>query len=303
MGYKAINVSERLKMRIRGYKLTDLMKTEMLCFFMEELHKGIGGEVCLTERHGEIIYATSGYETFKPDVVGEPGIRVRFFDRTMGHLYLKDSVKQEEALTLQIVDAIATLCENSFRAKEYEIYSHELENRLADESRKSDEGEKKDSLTGLLNQAYFESRMRVIDRSGVAPVAIIQGNVNDCMYVCKQYGEEESDRLLTLIAKVIKECAKPEYVMGRCDDDVFNIVIPMPIENEAEDFVSKVRERLERVQDDVLYPSMAFGIAYKENVEETISDKLSQAEYDMLVNKLEIKESPEYRARMHKGEK
>ena len=56
-----------------------------------------------------------------------------------------------------------------------------------------------------------------------------------------------------------------------------------------------------RTKDDKLAPSIAVGCVMKTNVEENFKDILSDAEYAMLENKFEIKNTPEYRKRLEKG--
>ena len=46
-------------------------------------------------------------------------------------------------------------------------------------------------------------------------------NINDWKFVNENYGDEESDRLIKTVAGILKQEAKPEYVMGRVDGDVF----------------------------------------------------------------------------------
>ena len=48
-------------------------------------------------------------------------------------------------------------------------------------------------------------------------------------------------------------------------------------------------------------PSVAFGVVYKQNVEESLSVLISDAEYAMFENKLEMKQEPGYEERLKKG--
>ena len=82
---------------------------------------------------------------------------------------------------------------------------------------------------------------------------------------------------------------------------LFNIIIPMPEEQEAEDYVARLRNAFAEYEDEVLVPSVAFGIVYKTNVEESLADKISDAEYEMFNDKLEIKNAPDYRDKLTKG--
>lgn len=160
-----------------------------------------------------------------------------------------------------------------------------------------------DPLTGVLNHDYFYKRIGTIDRSQVLPVAVINININDWKYHNDNYGDDESDRLIKIIANIIKSEAKDEFVIGRIDGDVFGVIIPMATEGEAEFFINKVKDRCLNYEDDILAPSVAAGIIYKTNIEENIEDLLSDAEYAMFEDKFEVKNAPKYLRRLEHGVK
>ncbi len=155
-----------------------------------------------------------------------------------------------------------------------------------------------DELTGLYNHSYYEKRIATIDRSQVLPVAVINFNINDWKLVNDNFGNEESDRLIEIISNIIKSEAKPYFVCGRVDGDVFGVVIPMALEGEAEEFVRKVKDNANSFDDEILAPSVAAGIVYKTNIEQKIDDLWSDAEYEMFSDKYETKNSQEYKDRL-----
>lgn len=159
----------------------------------------------------------------------------------------------------------------------------------------------KDELTGLFSSDYFYKRVSTVDRSNVLPVAIIEFNINDWKYVNDNYGDEESDRLIQIIAGIIRGESKPYFVSGRMDGDVFGILIPMALDGEAEFFVNKVKNRCLEYDDEILAPSVAAGIVYKTNIEQSIDDLFGDAEYSMFEDKFEIKNSEGYRERLEHG--
>lgn len=160
-----------------------------------------------------------------------------------------------------------------------------------------------DGQTGTLSRAYFENRMEVLDRSEVVPVAVISGNINDWKYVNDKYGSEESARLISIIGAILHEEAKDDYLVGHCAGDVMNVLIPKAEKGEAEEYCARVRQRCLEFEDELLAPSIALGIATKENVEQNIPDVLSDAEYEMYVDKISLKKQPGYRERLTKGQK
>ena len=84
------------------------------------------------------------------------------------------------------------------------------------------------------------------------------------------------------------------------DGDVFNIIIPMPEDNEAEEYCKAVQSACDAFEDEHLVPSVACGVAYKTNVESTMENVFSDAEVEMLENKISIKSSEEYCNRLKK---
>ena len=79
------------------------------------------------------------------------------------------------------------------------------------------------------------------------------------------------------------------------------MLIPQAEDGEAEDYCHRVQAACQAYEDDVLAPSVAAGIVYKTNVEEHLAEKVSDAEYEMFDNKLEIKNSPGYQERLQRG--
>jgi len=80
------------------------------------------------------------------------------------------------------------------------------------------------------------------------------------------------------------------------------VLIPMAEENEAEEYCRRVQEAcLAYEGDTALAPSVAVGFVIKTNVEEHIQDLISDAEYEMLQDKMEIKSAVGYRERLERG--
>ena len=159
----------------------------------------------------------------------------------------------------------------------------------------------KDVLTGVLSREYFEKRMSTIDRSQVLPVAVVNININDWKFHNDNYGDEQSDRLIKIIANIIQSEAKADFVVGRINGDIFGVLIPMAEDGEAEFFATNVKNRCMDYEDDILAPSVAVGIVYKTNIEQKLEDLMSDAEYAMFEDKFEVKNGPKYKRRLEHG--
>ena len=88
-------------------------------------------------------------------------------------------------------------------------------------------------------------------------------------------------------------------VLRVTDENVEPSLVVTKNDGEAEDYVNRIQNSCLNYEDQYLSPSIACGLAYKENVEETIEDKISDAEYLMFEEKIRIKNSPEYKARLY----
>lgn len=307
MGYDSIPYEKRVKENIRNYSLGNLYDMEIMKSYLSNLAQVLEINILLTDRHGEKeVVIGDSFLGFHPDVVNDPGRKIRVQNHTVGHLYINPLNKnRDERLIGEMVDEtvqlFARLGEEVYLRRESSIYLEELEKQLADKQRAVAANEREDVLTGVFNKLYFDSKMKVIDRSEVVPIAVLNVNINDWKFVNDHYGDEESDRLIAVVAGILKEEANPYFVIGRIDGDVFGVLIPMAEEGEAEDYAKRIQDKCLAYEDPRLAPSVAVGIVYKTNVEETLEAKLSDAEYEMFDNKFEIKNAPGYRERLQKG--
>lgn len=307
MDYKAIPFEKRIKSNIRNYALDNLYTIDTLREYCKALHALTGVELLLTERHGEKVVSVGSFAGFIPDVVGEPGRKVRVYGRTIAHLYAQmDRVPatmcQEVGNLLdEFTKILSRWGEEAYLHMESSIYMDELEEKVGVQHVQTARGEKEDMLTGVYHKLYFEEQMQRLDDASVAPVAVINANINDWKFVNDHFGDEESDRLIKTIADIIKQEAKPDYIIGRVDGDVFIVLIPMAEAGEAEEYCANVQRACLEYEDAVLAPSVACGVVYKTNVEEQLKDKLPDAEYEMFNNKFEIKNASGYRERLEHG--
>lgn len=307
MAYGSIPLDKRLKDNIKNYKLDTLFDFVEIQEFIKAIYKLTKVDILITDRHGEKSLAVGEWSGTKVNVEEKPGTKIRICNRTVAHAYFKyDNVAEaDRQLVKKLVETsfhtYESMGEKAYIVRELEIYTDELEAKLQKETYQAKNGEKKDALTGALNRTYFDNRLKIIDRSQVVPVAAVCININDWKYVNDNYGDEESDRLIGVISDFIIREAKQDYVIGRVDGDVFNVIIPMPADGETEDYCERIRTACETFEDPKIAPSVAIGTAIKENVETEMTEVLSDAEYAMFENKIEVKNAPGYRSRLTHG--
>lgn len=308
MQYEKLSFEKRVKENIRNYTIRNLFSVEILTEYLTEIAEDYGAGILLADRHGEKAVIIGDFAGFEPDAVKEPEQRLRIEGRIAGHLYVsyeKVAAERRDAAEKRIGTAVRLMeawGKDAYMHREAVAFIDELEIGVEKGGRRNKYSAKEDVLTGVFNKNYLESRMQVLDRAKVAPVAVINVNINDWKFVYDNFGVEKSDSLIQLVASILLKEAQGEYVIGRIDGDVFLVLIPMAQEGEAEAYCGRVQAACHSYdEDDVLAPSVAVGIVYKTNVEESLSDKLSDAEYEMYMNKLEIKSAPGYQERVRKG--
>lgn len=304
MGYGSNSLEKRIKENIKDYTLGQLLDPALIQRQLELLSELTKGEFLVTRRHGEPICRIGEWDEEPVDVMANQGIRIRINDRTVGHFYYrtKENGDVVDALVENLIAEWQAWGENTYLYRETDQYVDELTLRVEHELSQRSRGIKLDTLTGVMNHVYFNERMKVMDRSQMAPLSVLCVNVNDWKYANDRYGVEESDRLLRIVADILKRFAKTEYVIGRVDLDVFNIIIPMPEEGEAQQYKETIQRECDSFEDPRLAPSIAVGIAMKENVEEALEQIFSDAEYEMFENKMMMKQLPGYKERLYKGE-
>ena len=300
MAYGSISLEKRIKNHVKNYSLGQLLDLTIIQKQLETLAELTGTEFLLTRRHGEVVILIGDWPDETKDVVAESGFKIRVEGRTMGHLYYRTTGNKElvETMVASLLDSWKLWAEQTYLYKETDQYVYEVQFQAEEELNRKVEGIRIDPLTGVLTHTYFRSRMKVLDRSQVAPIATICININDWKFANDHFGDEESDRLIRIIANILQREAKPEYVIGRVDGDVFNVMIPMPEDGEAEGYARAVQNACNEYIDKCLAPSVAVGIAVKENVEEYLSQIFSDAEYEMFENKMNMKKAPGYQERL-----
>ncbi len=206
MGYEAVSYDKRIKENIRNYTLSNLYDMEMIKKYFLNLAEMLEINILLTNRHGEKeIVIGDSFLGFHPNTAEEPGRKIRIQNHTVGHLYIKElGSGGDEQLLNDMIDStlelLMQLGREGYLHRESSIYVEELEKQLEDKRRVSSQNEREDILTGVYNKIYFESRMNIIDRSLVVPVAAINVNINDWKFANDNFGDEESDRLIRIVA-------------------------------------------------------------------------------------------------------
>lgn len=306
MKNKVITLEKRIKDNVKNYSLDNLLMLDIVKGQLLTIAEYSDVDILVTNPMGDKVIEIGDFSKFIPNISENPGRKLRIMNRTFAHIYLNTDRVQEQKLPLvvkMLEDIFLMLQVNGeevYLHHEFAMYADDLEERLDKKNYHIRNSVKEDTLTSTLNRSYFANRLQVVDRSEVVPVAVICGNINDWKYVNDHFGDQESDRLIQVIASILREQAKPEYLIGRVDGDIFHIIIPLPEENEGINYCNMVQNKCLEYQDDKLAPSIAFGMVIKTNVEEKLETLFSDAEYEMYQDKFNLKNAPGYRDRLEK---
>lgn len=310
MNDKRTAFAQRIEQNSKNYSPRDLFDLELAERMLTRFRQCFGLESLMTDRHGNILMTIGNFGDFKPDVVNEPGNKIRVKGRTICHIYTKSPAAEGASdVGRSILDAyIETLerySEKSYLASEQAVYIEELEQQLEKDAAQTQYSGQNDPLTGVLNRNHFISQMKELAEREVVPTAAICVNINDWRFVDNNFGEEESDRLIVTVAEILKakaeEAGLEHAVIGRVEGDVFNVLLPLTEEDEAKAYCDIIQQACDSFEDERLAPSVAVGCVMRTNVEESFKNILSDAEYAMLENKFAIKNALGYRERLEKG--
>ena len=272
-------------------RFSDLFELGKIQILQDQLSDALRVGIVISDPEGNTITSPSAKEEFRIDtekpgnaimIDGAPIANVAL---DLSHLSTDDGEKAESL----IMTTFGQMIELAY--KKYVI-----------ENEQAESGIRIDAMTGTMSRIYFESRMGIVERSEIIPVAVIAGNINDWKYVNDNYGSSESRRLVTIIADILEEEAKDDYLVGHCDGDVMNIIIPKGEYEEARDYCDRVQKKCMEYEDVRLAPSIALGIAMKTNIEQSLEDVMSDAEYEMYIDKITLKKQSGYRERLTKGQ-
>lgn len=253
-------------------------------------------KIQLSDKNGDIIFTVGLKDNEEMSAYKQKeGIQITVNQEKVGVLFWKigDNVYDKDKINRFMKNLV---CQYQYMIEEKKKEQNELKKDYG--HRVVMNGNKEDLLTGVFENEYFMNRVRVIDRAGVVPVALVCVNINDWRYANIHFGDQESDRLISIIGSVLKEYAKPEYVIGRTDGDVFHVVIPMVEADEEKEFIRNIQAACDAYEDKVLSPSVACGALVKDNVEQHLEEMFDDVQYCMFENKLEMKNTLEYRKRL-----
>jgi diguanylate cyclase (GGDEF)-like protein len=123
------------------------------------------------------------------------------------------------------------------------------------------------------------------------PISIIIGDMNGLKLVNDAFGHDEGDRLLKIAAKCLKESCRQADTVARYGGDEFVILLPNTTNQETEDIIERIKNKISQAQFGPVPPSIALGSETKTVMNQDIHLILKQAEDKMYQQKLTSEQS------------
>lgn len=166
----------------------------------------------------------------------------------------------------------------SYIQKEELEQKRSLEDNLRAKMEYLENYNKHDDLTGVYNRSYFEGKLAELCKQDVYPIVYISGDCNNLKLANDVFGHQYGDLMLKVIGRILLENAKPEYIIGRCGGDEFNIVIPNGTVEEANEYCERIHESCKEITECIIPPSISLGVGVITSPEADRNEVIKEAE-------------------------
>lgn len=142
-----------------------------------------------------------------------------------------------------------------------------------------------DKPTGLYNRTYFERELKKAEAITDSPYSLLMGDINGLKLTNDTFGHQEGDKLLRIIAEILrKECGEGNIIC-RWGGDEFAAILYNCDETASVEIRNNIKKSCDTYSGFFIKPSIALGAATREGSED-INLILREAEERMYRNKL-----------------
>lgn len=144
----------------------------------------------------------------------------------------------------------------------------------------------KDQLTGLGNRRFYEEELIRLDTPRHLPLTILMGDVNGLKLTNDAFGHSTGDELLRQAAAILREECRKQDIVCRVGGDEFILLLPNTTENEVNEMIFRIKNKLGQTKVANIDLSISFGYDIKAHAKLHIQEILESAEEKMYSNKL-----------------
>lgn len=102
-----------------------------------------------------------------------------------------------------------------------------------------------DSLTGLYNHGFFQSRLREILGAASMKISILMVDIDHFKHVNDRYGHAAGDIVLKEISAIMRECLRNDDIIARYGGEEFGIILPDTNLQHASLIAERIRKKIE----------------------------------------------------------
>lgn len=119
-----------------------------------------------------------------------------------------------------------------------------------------------DSLTGLYNREFFQSKMDYFNQCDI-PIIVLIADLDELKSINDAYGHQMGDQLIRETANALKACADEEMIIARIGGDEFSILLPNGTVSQVERYIKNVRQKMLRVDGNSPFLPIQISIGYE----------------------------------------
>ncbi len=135
-----------------------------------------------------------------------------------------------------------------------------------------------DYLTGLYNRRYSAIAMKIMDTKENLPITILTLDVNGLKLTNDAFGHSMGDRLLCIVADILKNVCREKDVIARLGGDEFSIIMPKTSAADAEIIKDSIHKAALKTKLDKVIISLAIAYSVKTNINQNIKEVVIQAD-------------------------
>ncbi|WP_459931699.1 HD domain-containing phosphohydrolase [Desulfosporosinus burensis] len=141
-----------------------------------------------------------------------------------------------------------------------------------------------DQLTGLYNRRFFEEELKRLDTKRNLPLSFVFADVNGLKTINDAFGHQAGDQLIQLVSDVFKMACRADDIISRTGGDEFVILLPKTEAVFVQEFVKRIKEKIEQRKIMGINISVSFGWDTKNSENQVALDVLKSAE-DLMYEK------------------
>lgn len=143
-----------------------------------------------------------------------------------------------------------------------------------------------DFLTDLYNRRFFVDQLKKCDQDHESELAIAMIDLNGLKLFNDAFGHETGDKVLRIVAEILKRASTKDDYVSRIGGDEFTIIITKATEEKLNIIQDNIQKAINDVKIENIQVSLAIGIAKKTAADEDIDDVIKRAENEMYKNKI-----------------